>query len=500
MQWPQIQLWFILLATGLWLMDSRSALNAIEKPNNALFIAVDDLRPELGCYGAEYAQSPNIDKLATRSLTFTNHFVQVPTCGASRYALLTGRSPLFSGALRNDAFYDGPTAFDKRQLKGVQSFPEMFRRSGYRSVCIGKISHTADGRVFQYDGSGDGRFEVPQAWDDLATPLGSWQRGWGIFFAYANGKSREDGGGHRDLMQFTVQRDDELPDGQMATAAIAKLKDLKQLDQPFFLGLGFFKPHLPFVAPERDWAAFENIEIPLPTHNEKSGSQFANNKSNEFFKYDFPFDKSRPLDNAKILTSRRAYLACLRYTDRQIGRVLQALDDEGLSQSTTVVLWSDHGWNLGDSRQWAKHTPLERALRSPLMISIPGMKSAGMKSVSLVETIDLFPTLIDVCQPSFSTTENRLDGKSLARIIDDPMASVRDASFSYWRDSVSIRTSDFRLIAKLTGKNNRELTDIELYSAETEFDPILNLADRYPDVVQQMVKRFEQESTRIEAR
>lgn len=466
----------------------------VAKPVNVLFIAVDDLRPELGCYGVEYAQSPHIDALAKRSLSFSNHFVQVPTCGASRYALLTGQSPISSGGLRNDAFYNGETAINPNQLGGAQTFPEMFRRSGYRTVCIGKISHTADGRVFEYDGTGNGRMEIPQAWDDLATPFGNWKRGWGIFFAYANGVSREDGSGHRDLMEFTAQQDDDLPDGQMATAAIAKLKDLKQLDQPFFMGLGFFKPHLPFVAPQKDWEAFEGVEIPLPRHGKISASQYANYQSKEFFKYDFPYHKTRPLDDEKVLINRRAYLACLRYTDRQIGRVLKSLNDEGLTDSTIVVLWSDHGWNLGDSRQWAKHTALERAVRSPMMICVPGMKSAGMQSDSLVETIDLFPTLIDLCQPAFAKTEKQLDGKSLIPILDDPKTKIKEVSFSYWRDSVSVRSKDFRLIAKIKDQELGELDDIELYSAEQEFDPIMNLADQHPDVVSRLARKFKTES------
>ncbi len=484
----------VLLAIGDLAIALAEDMPVIGKPANVLFIAVDDLRPELGCYGVEHARSPNIDALAKRSLVFTNHFVQVPTCGASRYALLTGRSPISSGALKNDALYNGDTALKSDPQEGAQSFPELFRRSGYRTVCIGKISHTADGRVFEYDGTGNGRMEIPQAWDDLATPFGRWKRGWGIFFAYADGVSREDGSGHRDLMQFTAQQDDDLPDGQMATAAIAKLKDLKQLKQPFLLGLGFFKPHLPFVAPQRDWDAFENVAIALPGHGETSASKFANNKSSEFFKYDFPYDKARPLSDEKVLLNRRAYLACLRYTDRQIGRVLTALDHEGLSDSTIVVLWSDHGWNLGDSRQWAKHTALERAVRSPLMISVPGMGSAGKQSDSLVETIDLFPTMVDLCKPSFAKTEKRLDGKSLVPILNDPQKQIKEVAFSYWRDSVSVRTKDFRLIATIKDKPLGELGDIELYSSKHEFDPVENLADQNPQVVGRLLGKFKIES------
>lgn len=491
-----------LLAIFALLMVTCEITAATDEPQvnrkNVLFIAVDDLRPELGCYGAEHAQSPNIDALAKRSLTFRNHFVQVPTCGASRYALLTGRSPLFSGAFKNQSLYEGSTELSSVELPGAQTFPEMFRRSGYQTVCIGKISHTPDGRVYGHRGNGDGRMEVPYGWSELATPMGSWKRGWGIFYAYANGKNREDGD-LKDLMQFEVEEDDELPDGLMATAAIEKLKQLKQSGKPFFLGLGFFKPHLPFVAPRQDWEAFDGLDLPLPPHRDKSSSAYTNHRSDEFFKYDFPYDKTRPLDDEKITTNRRAYLACVRYTDRQIGRVLESLKDQGLSDSTVVVLWSDHGWNLGDSQQWGKHTLLDRAVKSPLMISVPGMSTAGQYSDSLVESIDLFPTLVDICNPSHAKAEKRLDGKSLLPILSDPMASVREASFSYWKGSVSVRSKSFRLIAKFNGAKkpeNLELEKIELYSAGQQFDPIKNLAAEYPDVVELLTAKFQVESAR----
>ena len=192
------------------LMATSFVGDAIEITNryNVLFIAIDDLRPELGCYGVEHAQSPNLDRFARSALIFDRHYVQVATCGASRYALLTGRSPHRSGVTtKNHAFYSGKTKFSQPEQPGAQSMPELFRRSGYKTTLIGKISHTADGLVYAYDGSGDGRLEMPNAWDDLLTPLGSWGRGWGVFFAYANGKHREDGGGHRDLWQFTAEDD-----------------------------------------------------------------------------------------------------------------------------------------------------------------------------------------------------------------------------------------------------------------------------------------------------
>lgn len=473
---------FFLAAASLQFVSGEVSTALGDKPKNVLFIAVDDLRPELGCYGAGYAQSPNIDALAKRSLRFENHFVQVPTCGSSRYALLTGRSPAFSGALGNGAMSGGKSALKPKELPSAQSMPELFRRSGYHTTLIGKISHTADGFVYGYDGKGDGRHEIPMAWDEFATPYGAWKRGWGIFFAYADGRNREDGDS-KDVMEFKVENDDDLPDGQMASRAIEKLKQFKDQEKPFFLGLGFFKPHLPFVAPKQDWDAFEGVDIPLPPHNQKSDSEFANNRSGEFFKYDFPYEKKRPLKDDQIQTNRRAYLACVRYTDRQIGRVMKALDETGLADSTVVVFWTDHGWNLGDSRQWAKHTGLERAVRCPMMISVPGMKSAGQTSNALVETIDLFPTLIDVCKPSFTKTEYPLDGKSLLSLLANSKQNHKDYSFSFWKNTISVRSEKYRLIGQIS-KDKKSLRKVELYSAEQQFDPVKNLAKENPDVVE----------------
>ncbi|MEW4528053.1 sulfatase [Maioricimonas sp. JC845] len=466
---------------------TQTGLLKADAPRNVLFIAVDDLRPELGCYGAAYAITPNLDRLARQSLLFTNHFVQVPTCGASRYALLTGRSPARSKVTSNNhAFYRGDSALNAEQQPGAQSLPELFRRSGYETVSIGKISHTADGKVFAYDGSGDGRDEMPHAWDRQPTPIGPWKRGWGIFFAYSGGRHREDGNGNIDLMEFTVERDEDLPDGLIAQQAVRELEQFAQNDKPFFLAVGFIKPHLPFVAPRQDWDAFANVDIPLPEHPQQPDSPWWHG-SGEFFKYTFPFDKTRPLSEEKIRACRRAYLACVRYTDRQIGRVLDALRQTGLAESTVVVVWGDHGWNLGDSRMWAKHTPFERAVRSPLIIRVPGMPTAGQQTSALAETVDIYPTLIDLCEPRFTQTTHPLDGRSLRPVLEEADASVRDAAISYWRNGITVRTPTHRLIAT---RGKKGFTDIELYDASTGFDPVRNLAEDHPDVVDKLLMKI----------
>jgi arylsulfatase A-like enzyme len=471
------------LASSSFVEEARAA---DQNRYNVLFIAIDDLRPELGCYGVDYGQSRHLDEFARSAVVFDRHYVQVATCGASRYALLTGRSPATSGVTRsNAALYSGKSALSQQPLPGAQSMPELFRRSGYRTVCVGKISHTADGRVFAYNGKGDGRDEVPHAWDALPTPFGPWKRGWGIFFAYSGGRSREDGGGHKDLMDFKAEKDEDLPDGLLAQEAISQLRTFKEKDQRFFLGLGLFKPHLPFVAPKHDWDAIaeEDVDGSL---SPKIVSPYWHS-SGEFYKYNTPYKKTRPLSVEARRTARRAYLACVRYADRQVGKVLSELDKLGLAENTIVVVWGDHGWHLGEQQIWAKHSPFERANRSVLMVRAPGVSKPGVKTSALAETVDLYPTLTEICQPSFQQTRFELDGVSLKPVLTGQKASVRDAAISYWGDAISIRSKSHRLIVKVRDK---QILRTELYDLSSNPDSVTNIAATEPLVMKEILRHL----------
>lgn len=457
---------------------------------NVLFIAVDDLRPELGAYGAGYAQTPSLDKLAEEGVVFTNHFVQVATCGASRFSLLTGRSPGRSQVTRDNwAFTRGPGALLAEQQDGAQTLPELFRRSGYRTIQIGKISHTADGRVFAYDGSGDGRPEMPHAWDELATPFGPWKRGWGVFFGYRGGRHREDGGTYYPLMEFEAERDEELPDGMLAEAAIQHLRRLSQGDRPFFMGLGFIKPHLPFVATKGDWEAFADTEIPPPPHATRPDTAYWH-PSNEFYRYQLPFPDRNPLAPADRLTAKRAYLAAVRFVDRQIGKVLAELETLGLADRTIVVVWGDHGWHLGDFQIWGKHTPLERAQRSALILRVPGLAKNGQPVDALVASLDLYPTLVELCRPRFQQTRFPLDGRSLVPLLNGKVSSVREYVASFWNEAISIRTATHRLIAT---RQAGVLSDIELYDLTGGRDSSSNIAAREAALAEQLAGMISQE-------
>jgi arylsulfatase A-like enzyme len=455
---------------------------------NVLFIAVDDLRPELGCYGVKDAQSPNIDAFAKTAMSFRRHYAAVATCGASRYALLTGRSPALTGVTQsNEAMYQGGSAFKQASLPGAQTMPELFRRSGYETVCIGKISHTPDGRVFGYDGSGDGRAELPNAWERLSTPFGEWQRGWGVFFGYPGGRHREDGKGNNAILDFTSTRDDELPDAHLARAGMDEIDRLKKASKPWFMGVGFYKPHLPFTGTKSDWDAIKTTRVLSDVSGAKPSGPYWH-ESGEFYKYQMPWEKTCPLSAAATVDARRAYLASIRYVDRQIGKVLGALKASGQDKNTIVVLWGDHGWHLGEQQIWGKHSVYERAMNSTLMVRIPGMQPAGKFSDALISSTDIYPTLLELCQPAFQNVSAPLDGHSFVKVLDGSQTRHNDAVLSYWGNAIGMRNATHRLLARRDGKGG--FTDIELHDMRTDIDSTANVATTNPALVAEMVAKL----------
>ncbi|MFP6584847.1 MAG: sulfatase-like hydrolase/transferase, partial [Candidatus Hydrogenedentota bacterium] len=294
----------------------------------------------------------------------------------------------------------------------------------------------------------------------------------------------------QDLMQFTAEDDEELPDGLNAKVAIEKLRELKDRDEPFFMGLGFYKPHLPFVAPKQDWDAVKDIPAPDAPHPDKPDSNYGST-SGEFFRYNMPFEKTRPLNSESRMQARRAYWACVRYVDRQVGRVLTALNELGLRDNTIVVVWGDHGWHLGDGEMWAKHVAHERALKSTLIVHVPGLHQSGSISNAIVQTTDLYPTLVDLCNLKDTKTEFPLDGRSLRSVLDGSRSKLHDSVVGYWRNSESIRNEHYRLIASRT-RNGFE--NIELYDLRTTRDPLNNIADKHPQVVKQLLSEFPETS------
>jgi len=348
---------------------------------NILFIAVDDLRPQLGAYGKDFMITPNMDRLAGEGRLFRHHYVTVPTCGSSRYALLTGQYPHNTAELGNDIFYKttaGERGTRKHNVDSPESMVEAFRLNGYYTVGMGKISHSADGYVYGYTDTVSSIMELPNSWDEFHFNAGKWGNGWNAFFGYASGENRQSL--NKEVKPYEAGKvdDDGYPDGLTANLAMDQLGKLKERSEPFFLAVGFFKPHLPFTAPKKYWDLYDEDKIPITnTHDIPANTSKASfHESGEFNQYKKGEEKAgldHELSEAYARKVRHAYFAATSYVDAQIGKVLEALEENGLADNTIIVLWGDHGWHLGDERVWGKHTLSEYALKSALIIKTPDM-------------------------------------------------------------------------------------------------------------------------------
>jgi arylsulfatase A-like enzyme len=474
----KIAVWFLLStlsSPALPFLPARAA--SAQAPSNVLFIAVDDLRPLLHCYDREEMKTPNIDRLAREGRLFTRHYVQAPTCGASRCALLTGRYPSQVEYYDNNAFL----ALPREKSQAIPTLPGSFRSHGYRTISIGKITHSPDGMV---DG---GDHELPFSWDEVGVPAGKWRTGWDAFFAYADGSTRIPG--TTPATERTHVPDDGYPDGLIAEAAIEKLHKLK--DQRFFLAVGFFKPHLPFNAPSRYWAPYDQDGIPpAPNPGPPTGvdAAISLHKSGELTPRYTGLKQPGVVDDEEARRLRHAYAACVSYVDTQVGRVLDELDRLELSDNTIVVLWGDHGWHLGEHGVWGKHTLHEIALRSPLIVRVPHQVRAGEPSEAIVESVDIFPTLAELC----GLPAPQVDGQSFAAAVTDPLAPGKDAAMGFWAGgrAHSLRTEQYRLTEWRDREDHAEVAQVELYDHRSDPHETNNIAAAHPEVVRRLTAQL----------
>lgn len=451
---------------------------------NVLLICVDDLRPDLGCMDLPSAATPRMDQLAAEGRLFRRHYVAVPTCGASRFALLTGRRPAQPLSYGNTAFQLLQTE-DERQ---PASLVQLMRESGYTTISIGKVSHHPDGRLTDARGAGSGEPEMPGSWDEVGAPLGKWRAPWVAFFGYADGSGRTKG----ESPPFEVEEvnDSGYPDGLIAQAAAARLERLAGDDEPFMLAVGFYKPHLPWTSPRRYWDLHPPASVDLPaqqTAPEGVERKISLHRSSELLRNYGGYAGDPRVDEDYARHLRRAYRAAVSYVDAQVGVVLDALESSGLADSTVVVLWSDHGWHLGDHGIWGKHTLYERSLRSPLIVRTPNMLHAGEASDAIVESVDLYPTLVELC--ALDRPEG-LDGQSLAALLDNPQAASDGRALSAWHKAgdlrgLSLREDRWRM-TRWTKAGEEVL--VELYDHRADPEESVNVAQSHPAVLTQLME------------
>lgn len=445
--------------------QEASAQDATADRPNVLLLCIDDLRPELACFGKPYIHSPNIDQLAAAGRAFHRHYVQAPTCGASRYTLLTG----LYGPPGNDALFARARRMSREAVD--PSLPEWFRRHGYTTVSVGKVSHHPGGRGGP-DWDDPEQIEMPGAWDRHLHPSGPWKHPRGAMHGLAHGEIRTSASS-MDVYQSAEGDDSIYPDGLTVETAIEQLETLlADSEHPFFLAVGIIRPHLPFGAPARYLEPYRSVELPAIPHPQKPAGKTTWHGSGEFMKYNrWGRNPNNDAEFADLV--RRHYAACVSYADAQVGRIMRRLEASGQLDRTIVLLWGDHGWHLGEHAIWGKHALFEESLRSPLIIRYAGMPSPGRESQAIVETLDLFPTLCDLAglpMPAF------VNGQSLRPILQDPEASGHEA-IAYTGPAETIRNDRYRLIVHRDGH-------VELYDHHSQLGETSNVAKENPQVVE----------------
>ncbi len=442
---------------------------------NVLFIVADDLRPELGCYDKPHIHSPRIDELAARGMVFKRAYCQAAVCRASRVSLLTGLRPdsteIWTNGSKHKHFRD--------HLSDIATLPQQFMDHGYQSLAFGKIYH--------------GAFAVRNRWNDND----SWSvPGWlpdpryyytdegvriarEVFARKTKAKGPQIDNWTKSFVLGLSHEapdvdDDVLQDGQIAARGIEALRTIK--DKPFFLALGFLKPHLPFIAPKKYWDLYppDKVKVASNLFAPQDAPRFASTAWGHPRTYtDFP-NKGEPSDEL-VRELTRGYAACVSFVDAQVGRVLDELDRLGLRDNTIVVLWGDHGWHLGENHIWGKATNFELSTRAPLIMFDPRVKSAGGKTNALVEFVDVYPTL---CELAGLPLPKHLEGTSFAPLLSHPDRAWKNAAFSQYPSGShlghSMRTDRYRFTR---WTRNQKLGGLELYDHLSDPQENINIAN-----------------------
>lgn len=451
----------ILLSLCTLLLQIGTAA-AASKPN-VLLIMADDLRDFGGAFTKEVVKTPNLDRLRARGTTFERAYVQYPVCNPSRCSMMTGLRAEQTGIVGNDI----PL---RQKMPDVVTLPQLFKEAGWQSHAFGKLYHLGGGK----------EAAARQRWMDVGR---SWQTAQ-AFEATKAGRKLLEGrnvtGGALKWCQWGAAdgTDDDQPDGQIAAATAAMIEQLG--DTPWFIGCGFMKPHDPFIAPRKYFELY-------PPDSLKPWSDPANltsvrRESVGFSDYGPAFGKFTPQEWQELF---RAYCAGTSFMDAQLGRVLNALDQGKRWDNTIVIFVGDHGYHTGERQWWNKNTLFERSCRAPLIIAAPGIKG-GRTTRSLVEFVDLYPTLAECCGLPMP---HAAAGTSLRPVLADPAARIKDAAFTLVTRSPklhaqSIRTARWRFTRWSDGQT-------ELYDHDADPEELQNVSARHPDVAAELTARIQ---------
>ncbi|MBQ0734679.1 sulfatase [Aquimarina celericrescens] len=398
--------------------DKKELKNTDRENYNILFISVDDLRPELGTYGVKGMITPNIDSLANKSYQFNNAFCNIPVCGASRASIMTGIYPALN------RFVDHKARADEDVPEAI-TIPAHFKKSGYSTFSLGKVFHFPE--------------DSPESWSKPA-----WQpqvphlsKDYVIPKNRARQAQPDKAGPYYEIADVP---DSVYVDGMISNKAIRVLDSLKEVDKPFFLAVGFLRPHLPFSVPKKYWNLYPEEEIEIP--NNRFWPKDAPGKRpfgfGELKKYQY-VPKKYPVPDSIVHRMNRGYRASISYVDQMIGDVLNKLKETGQDKNTIIVLWGDHGFHLGEHDLFCKHVTFQNTIQVPLIIKVPDMQS-GKKVEGMVEYVDIFPTL---CELTGLQKPETIQGKSFMPLLKNIKEKGKEYIFSRFKTTVSVRSDRY---------------------------------------------------------
>lgn len=457
---------------------AHAAQDAVpSKKPNILFLIVDDLRPELGCYGREYIKSPNIDRLAGKGVVFNRAYVQEATCSPSRTSVMTGMRP------DTTKVWDLVTHFRVAQ-PDVVTLQQNFKNHGYFVQGMGKVYHAH----LDDPPSWSVPWQVPKAplyalaenVPATAETIQGAPDSSPILKKIEKGKKSSGPNSRGPYFECADVPDNTYQDGKVAELAVKTLGDLSRKKEPFFLAVGFIKPHLPFIAPKRYFDLYDPAKITLAPNPflPKGAPRYAIDPNDGEIRCYKGVPAAGPFPAKLAREFRRAYYASVSYTDAQVGKVLDELDRLDLTKNTIVILWGDHGWKLGEHAAWGKHTNVENDTNAPLILSVPGMKHPGSHIDSLVEFVDIYPSLSELAGLPVPTT---VEGTSFMPLLNDPTRPWKAAAFSQYPKKgnlmgYSMRTDRYRFTVWVNKNDHTKIDATELYDHQSDPQENTNIA------------------------
>lgn len=455
-----------------------------ERPN-VLMILVDDLKPALGCYGDTHAKSPNIDSLAQRGIRFDLAYCNQAVCAPSRFTLMLGSHSSSTGlyGLGNRL---------RQMLPNAITLPQHFANHGYRTESLGKVFHIGHGNLGDPESFSVEHFheKVIEYVDPKSTDGGKLTREEAFFTNQKLGQIKSLPRGA--AFEAPEVADEAYADGRVAMETINRLRSAKKRREadgtPFFITVGFARPHLPFSAPKKYWDMHDRDSLPMP-ENEAfpiNSPQAAHKLNGEMRNYKPVPEQVRTMSEDLKRDLIHGYYASTSYVDSQIGKVINELTSLGLDKNTIIVLWGDHGFHLGDLGIWTKHTNYEQANRIPILMVAPGTTKSGTSTKQPAESVDIFPTLAELAGLPKPVGPQPIDGVSLVPVLKDPRARVRDHAYHAYPKSKfgrAIRTERYRLVEWKPLNRPKEQPEYELYDYQTDPLETKNHAGEDPKIL-----------------